>query len=231
MIATEWQPAPGVRALCTTRRIDLARAMAENRRSLVAHLMLPAKPRWLQQVHGTTVVDLDADPQTEPVADAAVSRAPGTVCAVLTADCLPVLFAAGDGSIVGAAHAGWRGLASGVIESTVGALRRQAPDVPLLAFLGPAISVAHFEVGPEVREAFLAKDPAAANAFRRGELDRWHCDLIALANQRLAALGVSAVASGMCTYADESRFFSHRRDVQHRGLDSTGRMAALIWRT
>jgi YfiH family protein len=231
MIAAEWRPAPGVRALCTTRRIDVARTMAENRRSLVTHLVLPTQPRWLQQVHGTAVVDLDADPQTEAVADAAVSRAPGTVCAVLTADCLPVLFAASDGSIVGAAHAGWRGLAGGVIESTVGAMRRLAPDVPLLAFLGPAISVAHFEVGPEVREAFLAKDPAAATAFRRGELDRWHCDLPALANQRLAALGVSAVASGMCTYADETRFFSHRRDVQHRGLDSTGRMAALIWRT
>jgi polyphenol oxidase len=230
MIAAEWRPAPGVRALCTTRRIDVARTMTENRRRLVADLVLPAEPRWLQQVHGTAVVNLDTVPQGEVVADAAVSRAPGTVCAVLTADCLPVLFAASDGSIVGAAHAGWRGLAGGVLESTVGALRSLDPDVPLLAFLGPAISVAHFEVGPEVREAFVAKDPAAATAFRRGELDRWRCDLFALANQRLAALGVTAVASGMCTYADEARFFSHRRDVQHRGLDSTGRMAALIWR-
>jgi YfiH family protein len=232
MIAMEWRPAPGVRALCTSRSIDLARGLAENRRRLVDQAMLPAAPRWLQQVHGTAVVDLDADSGTEPVADAAVSGKPATVCAVLTADCLPVLFAASDGSIVGAAHAGWRGLAGGVIESTVHALRRKAPHASLLAFLGPAISEMHFEVGPEVRDAFLATDPAAAAAFRRGEGDRWHCDLYALARQRLAVLGIDAVAGGgLCTYADETRFFSHRRDVQHRGLDGTGRMAALIWRT
>jgi YfiH family protein len=232
MIAVEWRPAPGVRALCTTRSIDLARGMIENRRRLVDEAMVPSEPRWLQQVHGTVVVDLDAESRGEPVADAAVSAHPGTVCAVLTADCLPVLFAASDGSIVGAAHAGWRGLAAGVIESTAGALRRLAPDASLLAFLGPAISAAHFEVGPEVRQEFLAHDPAAAAAFRHGESDRWYCDLFALARQRLAALGISAVSGGgLCTYADESRYFSHRRDVQHRGLDGTGRMAALIWRT
>jgi polyphenol oxidase len=232
MIAVQWRPVPGVRALCTMRSLDLSRSSLENRRRLAAAAMLPAEPRWLQQVHGTVAVDLDADPGMEPEADAAVSRAPGTVCAVLTADCLPVLFAASDGGIVGAAHAGWRGLAAGVIESTVGLLRRLAPGATLQAFLGPAISAAHFEVGPEVREAFLASDPVAASAFTRGDGDRWHCDLYALARQRLAALGISAVSGGgLCTYADDSRFFSHRRDVQHRGLDSTGRMAALIWRT
>jgi YfiH family protein len=232
MIAVEWCPVPGVRSLCTTRSIDVARFMVENRRRFVEEAGLPAEPHWLQQVHGTTVVDLDADPGAEPVADAAVSRGRGTVCAVLTADCLPVLLAARDGSIVGAAHAGWRGLATGVIENTVGTMRRLAPDASLLAFLGPAISAAHFEVGPEVREAFLASDPAAAGAFTRGDADRWHCDLYALARQRLAAQGISAVSGGgLCTYADEVRFFSHRRDVQHRGLASTGRMASLIWRT
>jgi polyphenol oxidase len=232
MIAVEWHPAPGVRALCTTRSVDLARSQVENRRQLVRDAMLPSEPRWLQQVHGTVVVDLDADSTAEPVADASVTRVSGKVCAVLTADCLPVLLAARDGSVVGAAHAGWRGLAAGVIENTVDALRRLAPHAPLTAFLGPAISVAHFEVGPEVREAFLAGDPAAAAAFRRGEGDRWHGDLSELARQRLAALGISTVSGGgLCTYADESRFFSHRRDVQHRGLDGTGRMAALIWRT
>jgi YfiH family protein len=232
MIAVEWRPVPGVRALCTTRDTDLARGMAENRRRLVNAAGLPAEPRWLRQVHGTTVVDLDADPDAEPVADAAVTSVPGTVCAVLTADCLPVLLTASDGSLVGAAHAGWRGLAAGVIENTVRAMRARAPDAALLAFLGPAISAAHFEVGPEVREAFLTSDPAAAAAFRQDEGDRWSCDLYVLARQRLAALGIGAVSGGgLCTYADESRFFSHRRDVQHRGLDGTGRMAALIWRT
>jgi polyphenol oxidase len=232
MIAVEWCPVPGVRSLCTTRGIDVARSMVENRRRLVVEAMLPSQPRWLQQVHGTAVVDLDADAGSEPVADAAVSHVQGTVCAVLTADCLPVLFAASDGSVVGAAHAGWRGLAAGVLENTVAALRRHAPDASLLAFLGPAISAAHFEVGPEVRDAFLAGNPGAERAFRRGGGDRWHGDLYELARLRLAALGISAVSGGgLCTYTDESRFFSHRRDVQHRGLASTGRMAALIWRT
>jgi polyphenol oxidase len=219
MIAVEWNPAPGVRAICTDRSGD------------VGALRLPGEPRWLQQVHGTAVADLDAE-QGTVTADAAISATRGTVCVVRTADCLPVLFAAVDGSIVGAAHAGWRGLAAGVIESTVTALRRRVPDVPLLAFLGPAISAAYFEVGSEVREAFLAVNPAAAAAFQVGARDRWQCDLYALARQRLDALGVSAVSGGgLCTYADEARFFSHRRDVQHRRLDSTGRMAALIWRT
>jgi polyphenol oxidase len=232
MTAVEWCPVPGVRSLCTTRSIDVASSLLENRRRLTAEAMLPADPHWLRQVHGTAVVNIDEDPGTEPVADAAVSRVRGSVCAVLTADCLPVLFAAGDGSVVGAAHAGWRGLAAGVIENTVDALRRLAPDAHLLAFLGPAISAAHFEVGPEVREAFVAGNPAAVTAFQRGEGDRWHCDLYILARQRLAAVGISTVSGGgLCTYADENRFFSHRRDVQHRGLDRTGRMASLIWRT
>jgi YfiH family protein len=232
MIATQWCPVPGVNALCTTRGIDVARSLVENRRRLVVEAKLPADPRWMQQVHGTNVVDIDEFPHGEPVADAAVSRVRGNVCVVLTADCLPVLFAATDGSIVGAAHAGWRGLAAGVIENTVGALRRLAPDASLVAFLGPAISAAHFEVGPEVRDEFIARDAASANAFRRGNGDRWSCDLYQLARQRLAALGIGAVSGGgLCTYADEDRFFSHRRDVQHRGLAGTGRMASLIWRT
>jgi polyphenol oxidase len=219
MIAVEWNPAPGVRAICTDRNAD------------VSALHLPAQPRWLQQVHGTAVADLDVD-QGVMTADAAISAKPGTVCVVRTADCLPVLFSAVDGSVVGVAHAGWRGLAAGVIENTVIALRRRAPQAQLLACLGPAISVAHFEVGSEVRDAFLVADAAAGAAFAAGRNERWQCDLYLLARQRLAALGVHAVAGGgLCTYADEARFFSHRRDVQHRGLDSTGRMAALIWRT
>jgi len=232
MIAVEWCPVPGVRALCTTRSIDLGRTMVDDRRRLVAAAGLPSEPRWLRQVHGTHVVDADKVHGAEPEADAAISGVPGTVCAVLTADCLPVLLAATDGSAVGAAHAGWRGLASGVIENTVSALHRLAPGASLVSFLGPAISVPHFEVGPEVRDEFLAGHPDAAVAFRPGRGDRWYCDLQALARQRLAALGISDVSGGdLCTYADEGRFFSYRRDVQHRGLASTGRMASLIWRT
>ncbi len=220
MIAAQWHPVPGVHALCTSRAGG-------------AITGLPAAPRWLQQVHGTAVADLDTySGAGDPVADAAISAVPGTVCAIRTADCLPVLLAASDGSVVGAAHAGWRGLAAGVIESTVLALRRRlAPGTTLLAFLGPAISAAHFEVGDEVRDAFLAGDAAAAAAFQRGHNDRWQCDLYALARQRLAALGITHVTGGgFCTYAEADRFFSHRRDVRHRGLASTGRMASLIWR-
>ncbi|MEO6079084.1 MAG: peptidoglycan editing factor PgeF [Steroidobacteraceae bacterium] len=250
MIAAEWHPVPGVRALCTSRNGgasiapwdscnlghhvgDAAHSVAENRRRLRASTSLPSEPRWLQQVHGNVVVDLDSiDVAGIPVADAAVSVVPGTICAVLAADCLPVLLAASDGSAVGAAHAGWRGLAAGVIESTVHALRQRiASGTQLLAFLGPAISVAHFEVGDEVRDAFLAVDVAAAAAFLPGASNRWQCDLYALARLRLAALGITTVAGGgLCTYAQPDRFFSHRRDVQHLGLASTGRMASLIWR-
>jgi YfiH family protein len=250
MIAVEWRPVPGVRALCTSRKGgvsvapwsscnlaehvgDAADAVAENRRRLRAAGLLPGEPHWLKQVHGTAVANPDAQGDAgAPTADAAVSAEPGTVCAVLTADCLPVLLAASDGSAVGAAHAGWRGLAAGVIESTVLALRqRAAPGATLLAFLGPAISSVHYEVGDDVRAAFMATDAAAAAAFRRSDNNRWRCDLYALARQRLAALGITAVSGGeLCTYAHAHRFYSHRRDVQHHGLASTGRMASLIWR-
>ena len=254
MVAVEWSPVPGVRALCTSRVGgmsavpwnwlnlglhvgDAPELVLENRQRLRTAAGLPAEPRWLQQVHGTVVADLDAPASGSTAAfastaDAAVSCNTGTVCAVMVADCLPVMFAAMDGSVVGVAHAGWRGLAAGVIENTVRALRQRARDVPLLALLGPAISVRHFEVGNEVREAFLVADAAAASAFQAGEAGRWQCDLYALARQRLAALAIPTVlGGGLCTYADANRFFSHRRDVQHRGLASTGRMAALIWRT
>jgi YfiH family protein len=250
MIAQEWRPVPGVRALCTDRTGgvsvapwssfnlaehvgDATEAVAENRRRLHAAAGLPGEPVWLKQVHGTAVANPDANGSAgTPTADAAFSTAPGTVCAVLTADCLPVLLAASDGSAVGAAHAGWRGLAAGVIENTVQAMRLQlAAGTTMLAWLGPAISVMHFEVGDDVRDAFMATGPAAAAAFRRSDNNRWHCDLYALARQRLAAVGITAVSGGeQCTYAHAHRFFSHRRDVQHHGLASTGRMASLIWR-
>jgi hypothetical protein len=245
-----WQAPPGVRALITMRAggvsaaprdaLNLAthvgdapEAVRENRRRLHVAAGLPAEPRWLRQVHGIAVADLDAQAQGgEPEADAAVTTRPGTVCAVLTADCLPVLFAAADGSAVAVAHAGWRGLAAGVLDSAVAALRtRIAPGVALRCWIGPAISVRHFEVQGDVRMAFLDADPASAAAFTPGRAGHWQCDLPRLARQRLARLGITDVGdSACCTYAEEARFFSHRRDVQHRGLSSTGRIAALIWR-
>jgi hypothetical protein len=248
--APAWRAPPGVRALLTMRdggggngpwsSLNLAThvgdapaAVAENRRRLRAAAGLPGEPCWLKQVHGIAVADLDVLPAcSEPEADAAITTQPGTVCAVLTADCLPVLFAAGDGTVVGAAHAGWRGLAAGVLEQAVAAMRaRVAPGIALQAFIGPAIGPRHFEVGPEVRDAFIRNDPKADAAFTPGRPGHWSCDLLRLARARLAALGVEDVtASERCTYEDEARCFSHRRDVQHRGLASTGRLAALIWR-
>lgn len=154
--------------------------------------------------------------------DAVVTHVGGRVCVIQVADCMPVLFAARDGSAVGAAHAGWRGLAGGVLERTVRSLR--VPPAELLAWLGPTISQQHFEVGDDVRTAFVSRDPGAAAAFVTNTRGRWQCDLYALARQRLAALGVRDVFGGeWCTYADAARFFSFRRDGQ------CGRMAALIW--
>jgi YfiH family protein len=201
---------------------DAPPAVAENRRRLRTVLALPAEPVWLSQVHGTQVADLDRGALAAP-ADAAVTRTRGTVAAVLVADCLPVLLADGAGDVVAVAHAGWRGLVGGVIEAAVAAM--DAPAGTVCAWLGPAIGAAHFEVGDEVRRAFVAHDPAAAGAFVANRRGRWQCDLSQLARQRLAAVGVTAVSgAGLCTYADERRFYSYRRD------GATGRMAALIWR-
>lgn len=199
---------------------DLPQAVAANRRRLRERLQLPAEPVWLAQVHGRGIVDADhAAPGVE--GDAAISRAPGHVCAVMTADCLPLLLCDRAGSCIAAAHAGWRGLAQGVIEATVAALG--VPGNSLLAWLGPAIGPQAFEVGDEVRAAFVAQDPAAAAAFQPHGA-RWHADLYRLAHQRLAALGIAEVCGGgMCTYTDAERFYSYRRD------GTTGRMATLIW--
>jgi purine-nucleoside/S-methyl-5'-thioadenosine phosphorylase / adenosine deaminase len=202
---------------------DSAAAVSENRRRVRQLLRLPEEPAWLEQVHGTAVADLDArDAARVSTADAVVTREKGRVCVVQVADCLPVLLAARNASAVAVAHAGWRGLAAGVLEATVTKLG-MAP-VELTAWLGPAISARHFEVGGEVRAAFLAHDPDAAGAFAVNAHGRWQCDLLALARRRLAALGVSEVCGGSwCTYAEPARFFSFRRDGR------CGRMAALIW--
>ena len=200
---------------------DAAVAVGENRRLLRAAAGLPAEPVWLTQVHGVGVRDLDTDGLLGP-ADAAVTRQPGRVCAVLTADCLPVLLAAESGGCVGAAHAGWRGLAAGVIEATVAAMG--GPEAGLLAWLGPAIGPGHFEVGAEVRDELLRADPSAAGAFERSAGGRFMADLYTLARSRLMRLGVRRIyGGGECTHAAADKYFSHRRD----GL--TGRQATLIW--
>ncbi|MBS0364420.1 MAG: peptidoglycan editing factor PgeF [Proteobacteria bacterium] len=205
---------------------DSPAAVTRNRQRIRESLTLPADPAWLEQVHGTGVAVLNpADPDPPrplAAADAVVTRRPRAVCAIQVADCLPVLLAARDGSAVGAAHAGWRGLAAGVIEAAVGALA--VPQNDLVAWLGPCIGPGHFEVGGEVREAFLAHDPGADEAFVANARGRWQCDLPQLARRRLGRLGLRAISGGQwCTYADAARFFSYRRDGQ------CGRMAALIW--
>ena len=201
---------------------DSPAAVAENRRRVCARLNLPAVPAWLEQVHGTRVADLDALHEARSAADAVLTRRPGQVCAVQVADCMPVLLAARDGSAVAVAHAGWRGLAAGVLEETVARLGFAGQE--LIAWLGPAISARHFEVGEEVRAAFLERDPRASGAFVPNARGRWQCDLAALARRRLATLGVTEVSGGTwCTHADPARFFSFRRDGR------CGRMAALVW--
>ena len=231
---------------------DLPEAVAENRRRLVVEAELPSEPVWLAQVHGITVADLDATlgagesaaagvgvaaaytadaafaaaaAVTAPAAitaDAAFTRRPGRVCAILAADCLPVLLTDDSGGVVAAAHAGWRGLAGGVLEATVRAMGERPER--LMAWLGPAIGPGHFEVGAEVREALLKGDAGAEGAFTRNARGRFMADLGTLARRRLAALGVHRIdGGGHCTHADAERYFSHRRD----GM--TGRQATLIW--
>ena len=252
-LVPDW-PAPGrVRALSTTRLGgvsagpygladgspgglnlgvhvgDAPASVAENRRRLAGSL--PAMPLWLEQVHGCAVATADHLAEvTPPRADASVASAAGHVCAVMTADCLPVLLCDRAGTVVGAAHAGWRGLCDGVIEATLGRMQSIAGEgAPWLAWLGPAIGPSAFEVGPEVREAFLARATGAeraatVNAFREGMPGKYLADLYALARLRLARAGCTDVYGGdTCTVTDVDRFYSYRRD----GV--TGRMASLVW--
>ncbi|MEX2148932.1 MAG: peptidoglycan editing factor PgeF [Steroidobacteraceae bacterium] len=198
---------------------DLA-AVAENRRRLREALELPAEPRWLEQVHGAKVV---AIPGKSPrAADGVVTFAQGAVCAILVADCLPVFLASRDGTRAGLAHAGWRGLAAGIVEATVAKLDCNPKN--LVAWLGPSIGPSAFEVGADVRSAFVADDPGSAAHFQTGHADRFFADLPSLASRRLTAAGVTDIrGSGRCTVSEPARFYSHRRDGR------TGRMAALLW--
>ena len=237
LVIPDWPAPPSVHAFTTTRAGgvsegrwesmnlgdrcgDKSGSVLENRRRL--RELLPSDPIWPRQVHGTGVIDYDGAADTESEADAVVSTRPGRVCAVLTADCLPVLLCNQAGSAVAAAHAGWRGLAAGILEETVRALAVAPGEI--LAWLGPGIGAGAYEVGDEVREAFVGFDHHAADAFTpRG--DRWLADLYGLARQRLSRIGVSHVHGGnFCTYTEDMRFFSHRRD------GASGRMATVIWR-
>lgn len=235
----DWPAPAGVRALVTTRgggvsvapyaSLNLGdhvgddpAAVAENR--AVLRSALPAEPVWLNQVHGSGIVDADCAGGI-PAADGSVARNAGTVCAVLTADCLPVLLCDRTGTVVAVAHAGWRGLAGGVVEAAVRAM--DVDPVEILAWLGPAIGPRAFEVGGEVRRIFVAQDPAAELAFvphAAPPADKWLADIYLLARQRLARIGVTRVSGGgLCTFSDAERFYSYRRD----GV--TGRMASAIW--
>ncbi|MGA0025060.1 MAG: peptidoglycan editing factor PgeF [Burkholderiales bacterium] len=204
-----------------TRTDDDPAAVAANRARLQAHL--PQPPKWLAQVHGSTVVDADGLADI-PSADASIARQPDTVCAILIADCLPILFTDRSGSCVAAAHAGWRGLAGGVIANTVA--RMPADPGELLAYIGPGIGPAAFEVGDDVLHAFCDEAPENRSAFAALRPGKWLCDLPALARVALRRAGLTRIYGGNdCTVSDPQRFFSYRRDKL------TGRMAALIWRS
>ena len=241
-IRPQWAAPASVTALVTTRTLaghsqppfdrfnlgmhcgDEPSAVAANRERLIELAGLPNPPHWLAQVHGSQVRRIEhAWPAAVPAqADAVVTNVAGAVLAVLTADCLPVLLCARDGSGVGAAHAGWRGLAAGVLETTVAAMR--APPAELLAWLGPAAGPTHYEIGEEVFTTFVDCAAQDAACFRPTRPGHWLVDLYALARRRLTGVGVRAITGGdLCTIADATRFYSHRRD------DRSGRMASLIW--
>jgi len=237
-IVPDW-PAPArVKAIQTTRQggvsiapydsLNLGSHVGDNplaveRNRIFLNNLLPGEPVWLEQIHGTLVADADHT-SCLPQADACIARHRDSVCVVMTADCLPVLLCDAQGSVVGAAHAGWKGLAAGVIEATVLAMG-VAPQ-SLMAWMGPAISQEAFEVGSEVRAAFIAVQPQAASAFISGQSGKWFADIYALARLRLNALGITQIYGGEhCTYRECEKFFSYRRD----GV--TGRMGTFIWLT
>lgn len=236
LIFPNWQAPANVRAIQTTRAggmsvgpyasLNLGSRSGDDPIVVDANRQLlnrfvPTEPLWLYQVHGVRVVNA-AIASCLPEADASFARKPGAVCTAMSADCLPVLLCDDAGTVVGAAHAGWRGLLDGVIEATVAAM--EATPASLMAWLGPAIGPQAFEVGAEVLDAFIAHDAQAALAFAAKPDDKWMADIYQLARQRLHKLGIERIYGGdFCTYTDAERFFSYRRDGQ------TGRMASMIW--
>jgi YfiH family protein len=251
-ITPGWPAPSNVKAVFTTRRGGISGgpyaslnlgdhvgddpSTVQQNRALLRRI-LPAEPRWLKQVHGTVPVRVDDDCAAPFNGDAAFSRRAGNVCAVLVADCLPILLCDHGGTIVGVIHAGWRGLAGGVIERTVSEIGRIGQidgrvdtkiKTQIMAWLGPAIGPHHFEVGEEVRQAFVERDKESAIAFMLHQAHRgkWFANLFLLARQRLTSAGVAEIyGGGECTFSDPARFFSYRRD------GNTGRMAGLIWLT
>jgi len=239
LLTPDWLAPLSVRAASSTRQggvsqspfnsLNLAQHVDDrvadvvsNRQHFLDALSLPGEPHWLNQVHGVNVIDLDDVPGELPDADASTTRAANIVCAVLTADCLPVLFCDRNGTQVAAAHAGWRGLAAGILEATVAAFTALPEDI--FAWLGPAIGPQAFEVGDEVRQAFCESDPIATTAFTAARSGHWQADLYRLAWQRLARAGVNNVYGGdRCTFRETDDFYSFRRD------GCTGRMASVIW--
>ena len=240
----------GVESFCTTRRGGVSLGpwaslnmglhtgddpehVNKNRQRL--ETLLPSAPVWLEQVHGIGIVDADhrcqeafTNEAVPPTADAAITRTPGRVLAIMTADCLPIVLAKSDGSALGVVHAGWRGLAAGVLEATLQQLSARSPEPGVWrAWIGPAISQAHFEVGSDVLDAFAAKDPQALKFFiPQPSRKRWMADLPGLAHWRLDQSGVHLVEhSGRCTYQQSDQFFSYRRD----GV--TGRQVTVAWLT
>ena len=238
-IPANWPGPDGIVAGCTTREGgvsegefatlnlgahvgDAIECVTENRQRFTALCDLPAAPLWLEQVHGTDVV-VDPDSAEPAAADAVLTRKPGRVCAVMTADCLPVLLVSVNGHELAAAHAGWRGLCDGILENTV--QQFQASPNSILAWLGPAISQKNFEVGDEVRQRFVAHGPRAARFFTHNDNGRWQADLYGLARQRLMQAGIERIYGGdYCTYEDSRRFYSYRRD------GPCGRMASFVFR-
>ena len=218
MIVPDWPVPAHVRGLVTTRALgDMKNE--DGRQRLRA--LLPAEPVWLRQVHGTDVVNA-ASASAGTAADASYTNKKNTICVVMAADCMPVLFADERGDVVGIAHAGWRGLCAGVIEATISAMGMPAGRI--VAWLGPAVGPEAYEVGAEVRDAFLARDGGSESAFTPTRPGHWRLDLYAVARQRLAATGVTRVfGGGFCTASDAARFFSYRRD------GTSERMAATIW--
>ena len=211
LIHPDWTAPPNVRAVMTTRNTHEGELRA----------LVPSEPAWLRQVHGTRVVNLD-QPAADAEGDAAVTGVRNRVCAIRVADCMPVLLAGRDGSVVGAAHAGWRGLSAGVLEATLEAMK--LPGSRIVAWLGPAIGPRAYEVGDEVRAAFVERDRAAEAAFSPARPGHWLLDLYAVACQRLRACGVELIfGGGYCTYSDAERFHSYRRDR------TSARMAAYVW--
>lgn len=243
-------PLPGIRYFCTTRqggvstgpwaslnlglhtKDDNAHVQANRQRLRAA---LPGAPVWLNQEHGTAVFDADALSKitpglsdSPPTADAVITTRSGQPLIIMTADCLPVVMVSSDGRALGAAHAGWRGLAAGVLENTLDALKRKAdPGVSWQAWIGPAISQPYFEVGNDVVQAFTVADAQAAAYFIPGRQEgKWQADLPGLARRRLLQAGVAQVElSGLCTYSEPQRFFSYRREPV------TGRLATVAWLT